>query len=117
MPWRRSSSLILTLVIALTSGAEAQQRYTFTHLAGSIGGVGYRDGRGTDARFYEPTSLAVDSNGVIYVSDYGNHVVRRVTPDGEVTTLAGLARDMAFADGRGASARFHCPYGPAIGRG
>src|SRR5438105_2921401 len=100
--------------LALTFTSTAAERYTFVHLAGGPGGIGYRDGSGTAARFYEPTGLGVDRQGNIYVSDYGNHVIRKVTPQGDVTTLAGLARQMGFRDGRGSSVRFHCPYAPAI---
>jgi sugar lactone lactonase YvrE len=102
------------LSLALPLAAAAADRYTFTHLAGGPGGIGTRDGRGSAARFYEPTGLGVDRQGNIYVSDYGNHLIRKVTPEGDVTTLAGLARQMGFRDGRGSGARFHCPYSPTV---
>ena len=50
---------------------------------------GYRDGRGTAARFNYPTGLCVAADGTVYVADSGNQLVRRVGADGEVTTLAG----------------------------
>src|SRR2546428_13772921 len=106
------AAAIVSLALPFTS--TAADRYTFTHLAGGPGGIGDRDGRGPEARFYEPTGLGVDRQGKIYVSDYGNHVIRKVTRQGDVTTLAGLAREMAFRDGRGSAARFHCPYSPAV---
>jgi sugar lactone lactonase YvrE len=106
------AAAIVSLALPFTS-AEAD-RITFTHLAGGPGGIGYRDGRGSESRFYEPTGLDVDWQGNIYVSDYGNHVIRKVTPQSDVTTLAGMAPQMGFRDGRGSGARFHCPYSPAV---
>ena len=47
------------------------------------------DGVGTQAAFHAPNGLAVDAEGVLFVADSGNHCVRRVTPDGTVSTLAG----------------------------
>jgi sugar lactone lactonase YvrE len=102
------------VLLALPFTSAAANRYTFTRFAGGPGGVGYHDARGSDARFYEPTGLDVDRQGNIYVSDYGNHVIRKVTLQGDVTTLAGLALQMGFRDGRGSGARFHCPYSPAV---
>jgi len=112
----RSTSAVAAAIfsLALPFTSTAADRYTFTHLAGGPGGIGYRDGRGASARFYEPTGLGVDRQGNIYLSDYGNHVIRKVTPAGDVTTLAGLARQMGFRDGSGSGARFHCPYSPAV---
>src|ERR1041384_2680631 len=96
----------LFILASLGTNVALAQQYTFTHFAGTVGGVGYRDGVGTEARFDEPTGISVDAAGNIYVSDYGNHVIRRITPAGEVTSLAGFARQMAFADGSGFRERF-----------
>ena len=60
-----------------------------TTLAGLAGTSGYEDGLGAAARFNEPTSIAVDRFGRIFVSDAGNRVIRRITPTGDVTTFAG----------------------------
>ena len=78
------------------------------------GGVeGFRDGQGAAARFDTPSGLALDATGNLYVADTGNHAIRKVTPDGVVTTLAGTGRP-GWRDGPGAQAQFDGPMGLAI---
>jgi sugar lactone lactonase YvrE len=69
---------------------------------------------GIDARFYGPSGVAVDSMDNVYVSDQVNHTIRRVTPTGAVTTLAGLAGYGGSADGTGSDVRFNAPTGVAV---
>ena len=57
--------------------------------AGATGTAGAVDGLGAVARFTYPYGLAVDSSNNVYVADSGNRTVRKITPDGLVTTLAG----------------------------
>jgi sugar lactone lactonase YvrE len=83
-----------------------------TTLAG--GGSGYADGVGAAAMFSFTGSIALDGRGNLYVADCGNHAVRKVTPTGVVTTLAGDAQSAGFADGVGAAAKFTCPYHIAV---
>ena len=85
-----------------------------TTLAGLPGTPGSADGSRTTARFDSPTGLAFGPDGAIYVSDTGNHPVRRVTANGVVTTLAGFAGNADFADGSTTSARFNQPLGLAV---
>src|SRR5437660_885550 len=59
-------------------------------IAGAAGMSGASDGVGTDARFYQPYGVAVDSSNIVYVADTLNNTIRKVTPLGVVTTLAGL---------------------------
>ena len=85
-----------------------------TTLAGSSGQGGSTDGAGTNARFVYPYALAVDGAGNVYVTDIGNHNVRKITPGGVTTTLAGAAGIIGSADGFGPNARFDLPQGIAV---
>ena len=77
-------------------------------------GRGYVDGNAADARFNFVASIALDATGNIYVTDAMNFVIRKITPAGTVTTVAGLAGEYGNADGAGEKARFSMPYGLAI---
>ena len=82
---------------------------TFAGCDNCIGG--YVDGPGTTARFYSPTGVTVDAAGNVYVTDW-NHTVRKITPAGMVSTLAGTGE--GFADGTGAAAKFYKPISPVV---
>jgi sugar lactone lactonase YvrE len=84
-----------------------------TTLAGLAGTSGSADGSNNAARFYYPENLAVDTGGNVYVADTGNHTIRKITPDGVVTTFAGRAGAPGSADGSGHAATFNYPYGVA----
>jgi NHL repeat len=84
-----------------------------TTLAGSAGTSGTNDGAGSAARFNQPSGIAVDSAGNVYVADTGSHTIRKVTSGGVVTTLAGLAGSYGSANGTGSAARFNQPSGVA----
>jgi len=81
--------------------------------AGAAGLPGSADGPGAAARFFDPSSVAVDGGGNVFVADSGNSTIRKITPDGSVTTFAGLAGSAGSADGVGAGARFNAPQGVA----
>jgi hypothetical protein len=80
-------------------------------VAGAAGEANSFDGPVEGARFFHPEAIAVDSDGDIYVSDTWNHTIRKITSDGQVITLAGLAGNFGAADGTGPKARFNRPAG------
>lgn len=84
---------------------------TVTTLAGFD--EGFADGEGTAARFDTPSGLAVDRAGNLYVADTGNHAIRKITPLGVVSTVAGTGQ-AGFHDGAAAQAQFNGPIGVAV---
>jgi hypothetical protein len=89
--------------------------YQFTTLAGALfDGVLSADGLGRAARFNNPYGVAVDALGQIYVADNGNCTIRKITPDGFVTTLAGPPGEYGNVDGTGSATRFFRPLGLAV---
>jgi secreted PhoX family phosphatase len=87
---------------------------TVTTLAGLALNYGSADGTGSAARFRGPYGVAVDSAGNIYVAEDGNSTIRKITPDGVVTTLGGLAGSSGSDDGTGSAARFNALWGVAV---
>ena len=83
-------------------------------LAGSVSGTA--NGTGTNAQFYQPMGVAVDSGSNVYVADYYNQMIRKITPGGVVTTLAG-SNVTGTTDGTGTSARFYYPMSVAVDSG
>jgi len=81
-----------------------------TTLAGST--QGYTDGIGITSKFNSPQGIDVDNNGNVYVADCSNNCIRKITPDGNVTTLAGGT--LGTANGTGTDAQFNNPYGIAV---
>jgi sugar lactone lactonase YvrE len=91
--------------------------WVVTTIAGTAGTPGSSDGVGGGALFNNPTSVALDSLGNVYVADFGNHTIRQITPVGliwVVTTIAGTAGKPGIADGTGNAARFDNPAGVAV---
>jgi hypothetical protein len=89
-------------VAGLSSGGP----YEWTTLAGLAGNPGSMDGVGSAARFNGPVGPALDSAGNVYVADAHNFTIRKITPAGEVSTLAGSAGTYGFSDGIGSAALF-----------
>ncbi|SHL01913.1 NHL repeat-containing protein [Hymenobacter psychrotolerans] len=83
-----------------------------TTVAGS-GTSGYADGAAAAAQFKAPAWVAVDADGTLFVTDGENHRIRKISTDGQVSTIAGTG-DMGFANGPGLSAQFILPYGLTI---
>src|SRR5439155_1587213 len=100
-------------LVPRVSAQSSYEPYAFTTLAGNAG-YGSDDGTGSDARFIYPSGVAVDSAGNVYVADHDNHTIRKVTPAGKVTTLAGLADSPGSADGAASDARFNRPRDVAV---
>jgi sugar lactone lactonase YvrE len=88
-----------------------------TTIAGSLPAIGAVDGDGSMTRFNNPQNVAVDGSSTIYVADTGNNLIRKITPAGVTTTLAGLAGVDGMADGTLTSATFSSPVGIALGPG
>ncbi len=83
-----------------------------TTLAGS-GSSGSTDGVGTVANFNQPSGVAVDTSGNVYVTDTYSYKIRKITADGFVTTLAGSG-SYGDTDGTGIAASFRYPYGVTV---
>lgn len=81
-------------------------------LAGS-GFQGFVDGKGTGASFRNPANIAIDKSGNLYVSDQGNYAIRKISPEGDVTTIAGRGV-MGYDNGSIATATFTNPRGIAV---
>ena len=83
-------------------------------LAGATGPTGSQDGTGDSARFNQPSGVAVDSTGNVYLADTGNGTIRKVSSAGAVTTLAGTPVNRGSVDGPGVGALFNAPTGLAV---
>ena len=89
--------------------------YGFTNFAGTAGIPGATDGAGTNAQFNLPHSIALDRNGNLFVADTFNQAIRKVTPDGVVTTIAGTLGNKGYINGVGTAEapQFNSPNGVA----
>jgi hypothetical protein len=99
-------------LLLMTTARVHSQAFSFSTLAGSVS-TGSADGTGAAARFSGPSGVAADSVGNFYVTDSGNNTIRKITPVGLVTTIAGLAGVKGSADGTGTNASFYLPTGIA----
>jgi len=80
---------------------------------GAAGASGSADGTGLAARFASPSGVDTDTTGNVYVADGDNNTIRKITSTGVVSTLAGMAGTLGYADGTGGDARFDHPFGVA----
>jgi len=88
-----------------------------TTIAGTTNNSGSADGTNGAAWFNEPTGIALDGSGNLYVADGGNNTIRKLTPVGTnwvVTTIAGTAGNIGSADGTNQAASFYYPSGVAV---
>jgi len=87
----------------------------YTLFAGSpTARAGWVDGNRLEAEFRQPSQIVVDKDGSIYVADRGNHCIRRITPDGMVSTVIGKGGIAGYQDGNPEDALFDNPRGVAI---
>lgn len=101
-----------TLFVSTTSGIDRIQGGVASRYAGADA-KGYRDGNGAAAYFNLPRKLAVDSQNNLYVADFGNLRIRKVSPSRQVTTVAGNGI-LGFVDGASTRSRLNFPTGIAV---
>lgn len=99
-------SLIAVVLIIISAKA---QTYNVSTLAGSING--YANGTGTDAKFTNPSGVCLDANGNLIVTDRNNYLIRKITPAGVVTTIAGTGAS-GYAEGK--PGQFNIPWQSTI---
>lgn len=95
------STLLVLAVLAACSGGGGGGGTTanLALFAGNMDGIGNVDGNGAAARFQYPNGVATDSAGNVYVADTYNHTIRKITPAGVVSTVAGVAGLANFVPG------------------
>lgn len=91
---------------------QQKNNYQFTTFAG--GGKGKFEGPGQEVSFFAPEGIAIDKNGNLYTTEYRTGVIRKITPDGMVSILAGKDTALGVADGICGEARFNRPHGIAV---
>lgn len=114
-PFVLMALLVLALLFAFapnTGRTGKAQSNLFVSTFAGISQAGFSDGQGSSARFNAPLGICVDGNDNIIVADFRNARVRRIDPQGNVTTIAGGIQ--GYANGYGSAARFYGPAGVAL---
>ncbi len=106
-------ALLTTFAPSIARKSQAQVGFYVSTFAG-IPQAGYSDGRGPSARFNAPLGICIDANDNLIVADFRNARIRKIAPDGTVTTIAGSGP--GYANNYGTVAKFNGPAGVAIDR-
>jgi serine/threonine protein kinase/sugar lactone lactonase YvrE len=114
--WRERSPGVIPPPPIPRAPISSQSAGNITTLAGQAGVGGHTDGAGNQAQLRLPNNVAVDRAGNVYVADTGNNTIREISPNGTVSTLAGVSGTHGSADGMGSEARFWAPFGIAVDR-
>ncbi|MCS7027339.1 MAG: OmpA family protein [Bacteroidia bacterium] len=91
--------LAITVSVAVCQNAQPEPEWKVITFAGGL--MGYKDGKGTEARFNRPNGMCIDIYDNIYVSDDGNNCIRKITPNGEVSTFVKGIHGCPVADKKG----------------
>lgn len=75
---------------------------------------GFNDGPASTAEFRKPVDVAVDTQGNVFVADFHNYGIRRISPSGQVTRIVGYGTTGGFADGTATASRFAGPHGVVV---
>ncbi len=110
----RNSRQVITVLAFLAITPSLHAFGIFAPVSGENGEAGHQDGTGGGARFNDPMGLARDAQGNLFICDARNHVIRKISPGGVVSTLAGKPGEHGTTDGAGGAARFHFPADIAV---
>lgn len=113
---RSTCFLAFWSLLLSTATSVFAQTYSFTTVAGSAS-QGSNDGSVTNARFFAPQGVTINAQGIVYVADSDNSIIREITPNGVVSTIAGQAGILGYADGSGTNTQFFEPKGIAADAG
>src|SRR5688500_8450786 len=104
-----------TLYVSDAGDAQRIRRIGIDGIVSTVAGgaPGFADGPGASARFDTPSGVAAAADGTLYVADTGNNAIRRIAPDGRVSTIAGDGT-AGYRDGPGSESRFNGPVGVAV---
>jgi hypothetical protein len=89
---------------------------TLTRLSGPGMSGGFRDGKFEEALFRNPRQMYFDPDGFLYIADFDNHCIRRVTPENVVETVVGVPGTSGYKDGNKDEALFNHPWGLGVSK-
>jgi len=105
-------TLVILLSFTLLNTELIAQNYVTTY-AGT-GSAGFMNGDTSEAQFNQMFGICIDQDGNIYLADAGNHCIRKIDGDGQVTTYAGVPNQAGYLDGPAAEAKFRQPFNLAM---